>query len=88
VERGFRRDRKQAVFAYPAIEEGACGLVEGRHRYAAEKRFAVYPDATKLTRELYPRAQEAGLVQLSRFGGGVGFPLAHLIAHIEQFHLP
>jgi hypothetical protein len=36
---------------------------------------------------LYPRAQETGLVQLRRFRGGVGFPLAHLIAHIEQFDL-
>jgi hypothetical protein len=37
--------------------------------------------------ELYSRPQEADPVELTRFGRGVGFPFAHLIAHIKQFDL-
>jgi hypothetical protein len=73
--------------------EGAWQTAELRSRYAPEALCA-YPDASLAIKgredsksELYSRPQEADPVQLTRFGRGVGFPFAHLIAHIKQFDL-
>ena len=73
--------------------EGAWQTAKLRRRYAPEALCA-YPDASLAIKgredsksELYSRPQEADPVQLTRFGRGVGFPFAHLIAHIKQFDL-
>jgi hypothetical protein len=86
-------ESRLGIASTPATCRGAWQTAELRRRCAPEALCA-YPDASLAIKgredskpELYPRPQEADPVQFTRFGHSVGFPFAHLIAHIEQFDL-